>query len=61
MLLSEIVGPAHKVTLIFISNQICALLFAYYSVESYARLVDDMEEGISKRCAFLSQKLVELR
>lgn len=58
MLLPDIAGPAHNVALVFISNQICALLFAYYSLGSYARLVEDMEEGIFKRWA---QKLIILR
>lgn len=61
MLLPDIVGPAHNVALIFSSNQICAMLTTYYSVGSYARLVEDMEEGIFKRSACLAQKLIKLR
>lgn len=54
MLLPDIAGPAHNVALIFISNH-------NYSLGSYARLVEEMEEGIFKRCACLVQKLIILR
>lgn len=48
MLLPDIAGPAHNVALIVRSNQICAMLSAYCYLGSYARLVGDMGEGISK-------------
>lgn len=53
MLLPDIAGPAYNVVPIFNSNQICAMLSAYFffSLGSYARLVEDMGEGIFKRCA----------
>lgn len=53
VLLPDIAGPAYNVALIFNSNRIYAMLSAYFfsSLGSYARLVEDMGEGIFRRCA----------